>query len=368
MPQLLISSSDVVLNRQRDAEGRPLKLVKDQTVAAKVLRAVSGRRAQLLIKGERVSAKTFLPLRAGQTIFLKVSRTGSRQVLKFMGEKQDPSAIGQSRLITSFGRSGPYAVLSRMFGDPAAPGDSGSGRPGVDLSRLAALVASMSLKSGTASPGFLQDLIKGSGLVWESKLVQALTGHEAMTPKSIQALVSGDLKALALQLLSDKPEMPEPALDQLKSFLGGLEKHQLLNHSAFGKAGMYLLPLPVLWPSALRFGQLLLDLGKDKDSECAGGNRMVNVSFLLTLTRLGEFRADFSVLKKAVTGSFGVATEEAHQRVASHLPELAGKLRAHGFSVRDISCRVLGPERLSGMSLLDRVVQERPDGVLNLVI
>ena len=55
MSQILISSSDVILNRKPESGGRLPKLVKDQTVAAKVLRVVSERQAHLLIKGERVS-------------------------------------------------------------------------------------------------------------------------------------------------------------------------------------------------------------------------------------------------------------------------------------------------------------------------
>lgn len=127
------------------------------------------------------------------------------------------------------------------------------------------------------------------------------------------------------------------------------------------------MPVPVMWPSALKFGQLLLDLGKKK----TGGdreNQVVTVSFLLSLSRIGELRADFSILKKGITGAFGVVDEETRALISSHLPALRGRLQAHGFTVYDISCQLLAPERLSDMSLVDQAVAPPSDGFLNLVV
>ncbi len=64
---------------------------------------------------------------------------------------------------------------------------------------------------------------------------------------------------------------------------------------------------------------------------------MVTVSFLLSLSRLGQLRADFSVLKKGISGAFGVANEENRALVSSRLPELKQRLQAHGFTIYDIS-------------------------------
>ena len=96
--------------------------------------------------------------------------------------------------------------------------------------------------------------------------------------------------------------------------------------------------------------------------------RSVTVSFLLSLSRIGELRADFSVLKKGITGAFGVADEETQALISSHLPALRQRPQAHGFQVCDISCQVLALERLYDMSLVEQAVAPPSDGLLNLVV
>lgn len=94
---------------------------------------------------------------------------------------------------------------------------------------------------------------------------------------------------------------------------------------------------------------------------------MVKVSFLLTLTRLGELRADFSVLGHLVSGAFGVATEEIKGFIEPRLIELTDRLLSHGYEVRDIGCRVVG-EALAGTALFDMAIEGDHNGVLNVVI
>ena len=382
-PQILVSSSEVVLDRGPKGAPGFKQLVKNETVTAKVLRVVSDRRALLMINGRKVYAKTFLPLQPGQDIFLKVQQTGARQVLKFMGRSGDVPGVDQRILIGSFGKARPYVILSQLLDGlkPSlerglkAPLESGlkpllkTGGPELTerLTVLDRLTTSMGLKTGTPAAGFLQRLISGSGLLWESKLASALLQEQMPAPAAIDALVGGDLKALTLQLLSGADTLPEHLTEQLKGILNGLEQHQLLNQHLIDSVGRCLLPIPVLWPSTLKFGQLLLDLGKKK----AGGsreNQVVTVSFLLSLSRLGRLRADFSVLKKGISGAFGVANEENRALVSSRLPELKQRLQAHGFTIYDISCLVLSPERLSETSLVNQAVAPSSEGMLNLVI
>jgi hypothetical protein len=122
-----------------------------------------------------------------------------------------------------------------------------------------------------------------------------------------------------------------------------------------------------MWPDTTKFGQLLLDLGRKKAGS-GRENQVVTVSFLLSLSRFGELRADFSVLKKGIKGAFGVANEESRELIVSYLPELRQRLSGHGFAVYDISCQILPPERLSDMSLVDQAVAPPVDGLLNLVV
>ncbi len=105
------------------------------------------------------------------------------------------------------------------------------------LTVLDRLTTSMGLKTGTPAAGFLQRLISGSGLLWESKLASALLQEQMPAPAAIDALVGGDLKALTLQLLSGADTLPEHLTEQLKGILNGLEQHQLLNQHLIDSVG-----------------------------------------------------------------------------------------------------------------------------------
>ena len=368
IPPILVSSSEVVLEQRPEGKSSLGHLVKGQTVAAKVVQVVSDRRALLMIGGRKLAAKTFLPLQPGQTVLLKVEQTEGRQVFKFVGLQDNTTEPGRPLPIGLLGKERPYAMLSKLLGGiQAFQGDDTPG-PGKQLAALKDLVTALSLKSGAPSNGFLGRLMDGSGLLWESKLAALVSKGDALTPAGVERLIAGDLKALALQLLSGSPGVLSGALtEELKGFLESLEQHQLLNQHLAENEGRYLLPIPLGEPPLFKFGQLLLGFG---DRKCGGDseNRLVTISFLLSLSRLGDLRADFSVMKKSLTGAFGVADEEARHLVFTHLPELRRTLKDHGYDVHDISCHILEPQQLSEMSLVAQAVTPLSEGFLNLVV
>ena len=365
--QFLITSSDVVLDKRAEGGARLSFLKKGQILDAKVLRVLSDRRALILIKGEVVNARTYLPLREGQALRLKVDRTGSQQVLKFIGEKPAQALDGPLALLNTWGKSGPYRLLPKLMAHLSDfPREDSHPRSNELLSKLGALLSRMALKSGDGGAQFLRSLIQGSGLLWEAKLASALLPEHNLTPSAVKSLIMGDLKALALQALAEQQDA-DPLTNPLKSFIDGVEKQQLVNQQVFEKFGKYLLPLPVFMSPGFEFGQLLLDLG-GRGKEEPKEKELINISFLLSLTRIGDFRADFSIYQQSVTGVFGVADETIHQLVTRWTPMLVDKLTDHGFSVCQISCNVLGPEILSSMTLLDQAVDAEAEGILNLII
>lgn len=370
IPPILISSSEVVLEQKPQGKSLLAHLAVGQKVAAKVLEVVSDRQALLLIDGQRVNAKTFLPLQTGQTVLLRVDRTGSRQVFKFDGLAEG-GGPERSLPLGLFGKSQPYEMLSRLLNElPELMEEGGDSGPARHLKALRTLVSSFSLKSDAPpSHDSLKRLLEGSGLLWESKLAVLASKGEPPTPAAIQRLVAGDLKALVLQLLSDPRASSgrETVTDQFKGVLEGLEHHQLLNQHLLENEGRYLLPLLLAGQPTLQFGQLLLGLG-DRENGAAPEERMVTVSFLLTLSNLGALRADVSILKNRLSGAFGVADEAARDLILRYLPELRQKLRKHGFEVCDITCRVLEPEQFSKMSLVTQAMEASDNGFFNLVV
>jgi hypothetical protein len=366
---ILVSSSEVILEKKMGDTETPSRFIKGQVVNARVLEVVSGRRALLLIDGKRMLAKTFVPLKPGQEIKLQATGIGSQPVLQLVGETPGGLPEGYKALIKSWGRSGPpFSHLAGVLESRDIPVNLKTGDQPVSaaLTRLRELIIGISLKSGEVAPRFLNDLIQGSGLLWENKLLSLI-----ITPDGVQAgtnLIEKDIKGMVMRLLFLESGEHEGRLAGLRTFLEGLEHLQLFNKFADEESGRYLLPLPVLNQGDLKFGQMLLTLGDGRKKSEKEDNAVVKVSFLLTLSRIGDLRADFSVLGQVVSGAFGVSTEEIKAFVEPHLIELTGRLLSHGYQVRDISCRVVGARALAETALFDMAIEGAHNGVLNVVI
>jgi hypothetical protein len=367
LPSILVSSSEVILEKKTGDKEPPSPFVKGQMVTARVLEVAPGRQALLLIDGKKMLAKTFIPLKPGQEIKLQATGTGAQPVLRLVEDAAGRLPEGYNALIKSWGVSGPFTHLAGVLARDGLTSLAVGGQPGaVVLRRLRELILEISLKSGEAAPRFLSELIQGSGLLWEKKLLSLIS-----TPGGLQAasgLVEKDIKAMVMLLLSPEGRGQGGRLEGLSAFLDGLENLQLFNKYADEESGRYLLPLPVLMQGDLKFGQMLLTLGDGQKKFEKDDTAMVKVSFLLTLTRLGDLRADFSVLGNVVSGAFGVATEEVKVFMEPSLIELTARLISHGYVVRDIGCRVVGKESLAETALFDMAIEGVDNGVLNVVI
>jgi hypothetical protein len=367
LPSILVSSSEFILEKKPGARDTPSHFVKGQVVTAHVLEVISGRQALLQIDGKKMLAKTFVPLKPGQEIQLRATKTGFQPVLQLVEDTPGEMPGGYIGLIKSWGKSGPFPHLAELLARDSH-GFLAAGKKPVwaTFNSLRQLVFDMALKSGDAAPHFLNNLIQGSGLLWEKKLLSLMS-----TPGGLQSgadWVEKDLKALVMRLLSLEPDGPGGQLEGLRTFIDGLENLQLFNKFADEESGRYLLPLPVLMQGDLKFGQMLLTLGNTPKKSREDDNAVVRVSFLLTLTHLGDLRADFSVFGRSVSGAFGVATEEIKGFMEPRLIELTERLLSHGYEVRDIGCRVVGAETLAETALLDMAIEGTHNGVLNVVI
>lgn len=367
-PPILVSSSEIVFE-QKSGGKLPLKhFAKGRIAEAKVLQVLSGRRALLMIGGQKVTAKTFLPLQTGQTILLKLEQGGERPVFKFAGLPGETAGTNQTIPVGFLGKARPYVMLTRLLEGLAPSSLTGSDGLTERFAALKALVSHLSLNSEVPTQVFLKRIMDGCGLLWESKLAALVSKGSAFSPEAVDRLVAGDLKAVVHQLLSGAGErLPETMAGSLKGVLEGLEQHQLLNRHLLENDGRYLLPIPLADHQALKFGQLLLGFGDPKE-DGDGKDRVVTVSFLLSLSQLGEFRADFSVLKTGLTGAFGVADQSVRALVVRHLPELREKLQHHGYNVLDISCRVLASEHLSEVNFVAQALAPPSEGFFNLVV
>ena len=256
-------------------------------------------------------------------------------------------------------------VPSDLDGTGASPDRPALTKQAVLLENL---LRSISLKSDTPDPKFLPTLIQKGGMTWEHKLAALVAEHKTALPRRVNEMAKGDLKGAALSFLSAMDQGDDEMKKALRNFVDTLEQLQVINRVSSEESGRYLLPFPAFFDHAFRFGQLLIDLGKDAGGKQPLTDRVVKVAFILELSALGDLRADFSVFRKSVTGTFGVGKKEIQAVLKKEIPHLMSRLEALGFQVQGIDCQVLDPEELANATLTNQVMQKDGDGVLNLII
>ena len=358
---IIASSSDIWIQKKTGEPTHFEGFQKGQVVKATVENATSAREAVLNIQGKRVQARTHMPLKSGETLLLRVEDNGVQPTFKLMEAKGGRFIHLPLDLLS---RSGPYGLLARVMQTL----DTMTGIPNLNEtgSQMESLIRSLSLKTENTDTDFLKSIFRGSGVTWENKLVRLLDSDRTISSGLVKDLINGDVKALSMRLALQLEKAEPSAFTQIKAFLENMEHLQLLNERSVRESGRYLLPFPFLFDETLRFGQLLIDLGRQDDSEDKR-DRLVKVSFLLEMSNLGNVLADFSILKHALSGTFSVETDPIRKLVMENIPQLKKKMKHTGFEIYNITCRVVEPETLSTTSLADRLIHT-DDGVLNIVI
>lgn len=364
LTHIVISSNQLRLDSKYPSV-RSLK--KDQLVHAKVLSVISARRAELDILGRKVTADTFVPVKPGDSILLKVTTTGEQTIFKVVdGAKEQLQQISPGRL-KAMGKEGPYALLEQLFQLEREPEQKTPETLKAFLNmgrQLFSEVAPTPEKNDTA---WLKRWIAASGVDWERRVSSILSrvSDRAVTDRTV--LVGSDLKAMALELLSTAPPNDTNLIEKVGEFINRVEHLQQLNLSTSEESGRYMLPFPFFENATLKFGQLLLGLGQKDDSSQKGTKRLLTVSLLLTMSSLGPVLADFSLLKTQITGKFSVDNPVSMRMITDNIPVLKSGLSARGFDVAKIECCVVSAQVLAGTSLVDRLV-ENESSMIHFVV
>ncbi len=359
---ILTSSSELWIEK-KDGGKRPISGLKNgQILEATVDKAVAPRKARLYIQGKPVLARTSVPLKNGETLLLKVTEASDRPTFQLIEAKDGRFLFLSRHAFEAMGRPGVYGLLSSILKTPVNPTHR-TEHPG----RLENLARAVSMGSNPMGPSYLKSLIQKSGLSWENKLRTVFMNHRFLPDPLIKTLIEGDLKALAMRLAVAPSETTESITHTIRVVIEGMEQFQLLNSHASQETGKYLLPLPVFLEDTFRFGQILIDLGKRTSAKSDKADRMIRVSVLLEMSNLGNISADLTLLKNAISGSFGVENGETLALIENHLSGFGERLRQNGFTVHPITCRIIDPQILSSASFADQFVHSN-DGLLNIVI
>lgn len=218
----------------------------------------------------------------------------------------------------------------------------------------------------------LKNLVRNSGLLWESKLRTLVESHPSGTSTAslkdqLVNLLRQDVKALSMNAQEQAKPETEKAVDTLKRFVDNVEKLQVLNSHSSEESGRYLLPLPFFSGEKLKFGQLFIDTDKKRKQDKSNEDRIIRVAFLLDMSRLGHVEADFAIFKKALSGEFVVGEPSVKAVLEEAFPEFRDALARKGYSVSRLECRLEDPGVLANHSLADRVATPS-DGSVSIVI
>ena len=347
-----ISSSEMVINKDSSKKDSLPKFKKNQVINAKVIQLLPQGKALLMVKGQNLVAKTAMLLKPGEEVQLKVLQQKDAILLKLIGPVQKMTNSQISSLVRFFSKN------------ESIPDISGSKLPGAKE-----LFHDMALKSDKPDKTFLPKLIEKSGLVWEKKLAHILLGNQSSPDikANLDIALKQDMKGNILNnLLMADPQKYE-SMKMAASFLDTIENFQLLNHYS-SDSGRFLLPFPIFSDQIFSFGQLLIDTGDKIKTKNKDDDKVIHISFLLDMTKLGPLRADFSILKKEITGKFLLKDDETCKYVSSKIFELTTGLAKIEYQVRKIECDIAKKEEIQQSSFIESLVTSSDDHVLNIVI
>lgn len=347
-----ISSSEMIINKDDGKKSTLPKFKNNQIINAKVLQLLPQGKALLLVNGQKVVAKTALLLKIGEEVQLKVLAQKPDIILKLMGPVQKITPQQISSLVSFFSKNETIPDII-----------------GTKMTSVKEMLYALALKSDKPDETFLPKLIEKSGLIWEKKVANILLGNKAPSDikSGLDILLKQDIKGNILKaLLMADPQKIED-LKVAASFSKTIENFQLLNHQS-AESGRFLLPFPVFNEGAFSFGQLLIDTGGKTNSNNKDENKVIQVSFLLNMTLLGPLRADFSILKKEITGRFLLNDDETCKYVKSKICELTTRLANIEYHVRKIDCHTAKKEDIQHSSFIETLIRDRDDSMLNIVI
>ena len=204
--------------------------------------------------------------------------------------------------------------------------------------------------SGHPDRNTVKSFISKSGLTWENKLLSMLPSENSLPKEVVQRLIAGDLKALSMAATQNSADEDGGWVTEIRAYLDSLERLQLLNSQVSKESGRYLIPLPTPFDENIRFGQMLIDLGKESGADADKKNRVVHVSLLLEMSNIGHLQVDLSILENSITGMVSVENETVQTLIKAHIPELAEKRASNA------ACSMLGICPKSNVLALIRLV------------
>ena len=176
--------------------------------------------------------------------------------------------------------------------------------------------------------------IQGSGIFWETKVLQLLTGKKGLVPKE---MADTDLKGLLLNLLksieknSGDQEGMKAISMKVREALNLIEQEQIMNLNAIREDLGWFMHLPFINDDDFLSSEFHVKENKEG---------ALHFSLFLDMSFAGKMNLDVSIIKDTAGIHIDVEKEETKRLITENINELEIVFKGIGINTSNIRCEV----------------------------
>ncbi len=176
--------------------------------------------------------------------------------------------------------------------------------------------------------------IQGSGIFWETKVLQLLTGKKVINPKEI---INNDLKGLLLKLIknietkSGDQEGMKAVSMKVREALNLIEQEQIMNLNTMREDLGWFMHLPFINDDDFLSSEFHVKENKEG---------ALHFSLFLDMSFTGKMNIDVSVTKDTAGIDIDVEKEETKEFILESISELEDAFKDMGINISNIRCEV----------------------------
>ena len=176
--------------------------------------------------------------------------------------------------------------------------------------------------------------IQGSGIFWETKVMQLLTGKKSITSKE---MTDNDLKGLLLKLIknieknSGDQEGMKAISMKVREALNLIEQEQIMNLNTMREDLGWFMHLPFINDDDFLSSEFYVKENKEET---------LHFSLFIDMTFTGKMNIDVSFVKDTVGIQIDVEKEETKDFITESISELENAFKDMGVNISNIRCEV----------------------------
>jgi hypothetical protein len=351
---------------------------KGEVIDALVGEKLDGQKFVLVMKNQRITADSEIPLAEGEKIAVKVDQIQPKVVLRVLSQDQaEAGRLKEMQPLKEYlllHRSNPDALKtviteSREVLTPQMWDDLSRNLNKEDLKVLLKSFQEIVFTQSSASePDFVKEYITKLGLALENNLMKIVKEQvkenragmpvskgetEAAAPDDAgRAKAAADnLKGQLMRLSDDierlfekgavKDEKVLQQLNRLGDFAGravkSLESQQVVNVLLQESDNRFMLQIPFQLQGGIRMAEVYIEKDRDAEKKDPGG-RAYRVVFFLDMDAIGSVMVDANIREKRINCTMKCETEPVRAFAAAQLPVLEHSLAAQGYKIDFLSC------------------------------